>query len=210
MSQSHIEEHGSVGKDSPRTNQYPSRSDTTTTTTTTTSTTTSTTTTTTTTATMKGPKEIVAESLAHALADFFVIDPTTVQTNLLHNAGITLNEVSLKERIINIHETTCATIHGGVQRVTFSWSWGGDGKGSDWVKDAKLDIIGLSLEVTLSNIISLEEIKQDEINHSTPEQEFENIEVKKGISAYIEYVFVCLLAPRVTVKYDCHGQITKI
>jgi hypothetical protein len=159
---------------------------------------------------MKGPKEIVAESLAHALADFFVIDPTTVQTNLLHNAGITLNEVSLKEQKFNIHETTCATIHGGVQRVTFSWSWGGDGKGSDWVKDAKLDIIGLSLVATLSTIIPIEENKQDETNHSTPEQELENIEVKKGISAYIEYVFVCLLAPCVTIKYGCRGQRTKI
>lgn len=137
---------------------------------------------------MKGPKEIVAESLAHALADFFVIDPTTVETNLLHHAGMTLKEIPLKEQSIQIHETTCVTINGGVQQVTFSWSWGGNGKGSDWVKDAKLNIQGLSLVARLSTMKPLEIIQKDNTNHheQMPEQELEIIEAKKGLSAYIE------------------------
>jgi hypothetical protein len=39
---------------------------------------------------MKGPKGILAESIATALADFFVVDQAAVETNLLRDAGIFL------------------------------------------------------------------------------------------------------------------------
>jgi hypothetical protein len=136
---------------------------------------------------MKGPKEIVAESLANALADFFVIDPTMVETNLLHNAGITLKHVLWKEQTWPIHHdniiTYYATLRGSVENVRFSWSWGG----SDWIKDARLTMIGVNFAVTLSEEAWTEPSKKkqdepDKLQHKHKE----DLRPKKGISAYIE------------------------
>jgi hypothetical protein len=134
---------------------------------------------------MKGPKEIVAESLANALADFFVVDPTMVETNLIRNAGITLKHVQLKEMKLPIKNATCAAINGTVEQVSFSWSWGGDTKGSDWVKDARLTIVGLNFAAKLSAeaLVLPTKKKGDE---RAKQHEAEDLRPKKGVSAYIE------------------------
>jgi len=130
---------------------------------------------------MKGPKEFVAESLANALADFFIVDPSAIETKLIRNAGITLKDVRLKAIILPIHERLSAKINGSVQEVKFSWSWGRDDEGgSDWVKNVTLDIIGLHFVAKLSSEMaqpsSIDAKGEEEASSST----------KSGIALYIE------------------------
>ncbi len=133
---------------------------------------------------MKGPKEMLAELLTEALADFFVIDPATVETNLISNAGITLKDVQLKEMKIPINDNAGAIINGGVNHVNFSWSWGGDGKGSDWIKDTRLSIVGVTFFVLLSGE-KLESTVKTNTNEEK-RQDDENAATKNGLATYIE------------------------
>lgn len=106
---------------------------------------------------MKGPKGILAESIATALADFFVVDQAAVETNLLRDAGIFLRNTKLKPQTIHLSSSSpyvTAHVEGVVQDVAFQWHWGKDsdekGGGSDWVKDVKLTISGLNFTAVLS------------------------------------------------------------
>jgi len=112
---------------------------------------------------MKSPKAILAESIAAALADYFVIDPAAVETNLFRDAAVTLNDVQLKpvENVpISNDKRTCASITGSVKAVAFQWKWGrgseddstGEHKegGSSFVHSATLSIDGLDFCATLS------------------------------------------------------------
>jgi hypothetical protein len=106
---------------------------------------------------MKGPKGILAESIANALADFFVVDQAAMETNLLHDAGIVLRNTKLKPQRIHLSSSSpflTAHVEGVVQNVAFQWHWGKEsdekGGGSDWVKDVKLTISGLNFSAVLS------------------------------------------------------------
>ena len=102
---------------------------------------------------MKGPQGILAETIAVALADFFVIDQEAMETNLLDNAGIVLRNTTLKPQVVHLSPHITAQIEGVVQSVAFQWHWGQDSEekgGSHWVKDVKLTIAGLNFTVILS------------------------------------------------------------
>ncbi len=102
---------------------------------------------------IKGPKTILAETIAHALADYFVVDEKSMESNLLSDAGIKLHGTQLQPQDgIEISPTTRASIRGLVQYVAFEWHWGKSQQegGSDWVKDVRLSISGLRFTITLT------------------------------------------------------------
>eukprot|EP00978_Attheya_sp_CCMP212_P013083 scaffold32689_cov46-Attheya_sp.AAC.4 len=113
---------------------------------------------------IKGPKELLSTAIANALAEFFEVDASKVESNLLKDAKIVLNQVKLrtqkKEFTQQLHQhgtkaVVVATTTGTVEQVTFSWAWsvGGDSdkkNTSNWVKDATLTIQGLQFKTQLS------------------------------------------------------------
>jgi len=117
---------------------------------------------------MKGPKGVLAEAISKALAEYFVVDPAQIETNLVTNAGLTLHDVRLRpqeqsltfttncpdEKITSCTETAdniTAHLHGSVSKVAFHWKWGSSSKqgGSSWVNSAELTIDGLKVTVAL-------------------------------------------------------------
>ena len=51
---------------------------------------------------IKGPKAILSSAITNALADYFVVDPTKIETNLLSGAKIVLHSVPLKTQTSTI------------------------------------------------------------------------------------------------------------
>jgi hypothetical protein len=45
---------------------------------------------------VKGPKTLLASAIAEFLAEFFLVDPTKIESNLLVDAKIVLNHVQLR------------------------------------------------------------------------------------------------------------------
>ena len=119
---------------------------------------------------IKGPKAILSSAIANALAEYFLVDPTNIESNLLQNAKITLNRVDLKPQSSTIplrnsdgdgdgDYTTVITTTGRVDKVVFSWAWsvgggGGDNKTStgEWIRDAVLLIDGAKFECSLEHV----------------------------------------------------------
>lgn len=139
---------------------------------------------------IKGPKTILAEAIANALADYFVIDQKSMETKLLSDAGIKLHATQLKpQNGILVTPTTRASIRGLVQYVAFQWHWGKSQKegGSDWVKDARLIISGLRFTVTLTPADSPQDILATSSNHNLVKEEEPNVKTDPtGIMAYVQ------------------------
>ena len=120
---------------------------------------------------IKGPKAILSSAIANALEEYFIVDASTIESNLLSDAKIVLRNVQLKEQttIIPINsagKSTKITITGCVESVTFSWSWSvGDVM---WVNDSMLTIDGAKFEANLDHI---ERIKVDTSNVTDKEEE---------------------------------------
>ena len=68
------------------------------------------------------PKRLLATYLANSLAEFFVINPEKIETNLVNDSKIILCDVALKEQKI-IKKSSTTTISGSVERIEFSWTW---------------------------------------------------------------------------------------
>jgi len=149
---------------------------------------------------MKSPKGILSESIAEALADYFVVDPKHISTNLVSDAGVTLRNVALKPLdAVRINAQAVVSVTGSVRSVAFHWKWGGDSEmegGSSFVKDAKLSIDGLDFTACLSNNNNSNPTSQPETNsdnnsnQAAPSAEQEQVAVpenQKGkIKAYID------------------------
>ena len=94
---------------------------------------------------------MLAEALANALSDFFMVNPSMIETRLIREAGITLSRIELKPQQMDLNDATCAEVTGTVKRVSFQWAWGKDDKkGTDWIKDVNLVLEGLCFQVQLS------------------------------------------------------------
>jgi hypothetical protein len=110
---------------------------------------------------IKGPKAILSSAIANALAEYFVVNPTNIESNLLSDAKITLNQVQLKPLSSILPHNSCgdATListTGYVDKVVFSWVWsvgggGGDKKTGEWIRDAVLVIEGAKFECSLEH-----------------------------------------------------------
>jgi hypothetical protein len=74
------------------------------------------------------PKSLLASKLSASLADYFYVDPTAIESNLVTDTKIVLSTVRLKP---------CGSLLvGGVDSIEFSWKWGGSADGStSFVRD---------------------------------------------------------------------------
>mmetsp|Transcript_16957 Transcript_16957/g.30462 ORF Transcript_16957/g.30462 Transcript_16957/m.30462 type:complete len:869 (+) Transcript_16957:238-2844(+) len=100
---------------------------------------------------IKGPKAILSSAIANALGEYFVVDPQTIESNLLKDAKIVLRHVKLKEKVTRIPinstgKSTCITISGHVDEVSFTWSWSVGRREVMWVNDAMLTIVGAKFQ----------------------------------------------------------------
>jgi hypothetical protein len=136
---------------------------------------------------MKGPKGIIAEQIANALGEFFVVDQKAMETRLLSDAQIVLHDTKLKPQVVVVSKRLTATIDGIVGAVAFQWHWGHDTEhegGSDWVKDAKLTIGGLKFTAALSET----ELKADG-EPSQDGEEKEKVEaIEEVMTGFMGYV----------------------
>jgi len=149
---------------------------------------------------IKGPKEILATSIAEALAEFFEVDASMIESNLLNDSKIILNWVRLRPQTYEairqpLHNAkkavVMATSTGVVEQVIFTWTWAlgstnSDGVGS-WVNDATLTLRGLNFKTQLSY-----GIYSDETKTVTPipqgrkkSQKLEKIKKEGKLEAYI-------------------------
>jgi hypothetical protein len=94
---------------------------------------------------MKGVKGLLAEALAGALSEYFLVDPSMIETRLTGAAGIDLVQIELNRQHIDLQGCRFE-LTGSVQRVGFHWTWGKDAQGSDWIKDVSLVLTGLDFQ----------------------------------------------------------------
>ncbi|KAG7353455.1 hypothetical protein IV203_002810 [Nitzschia inconspicua] len=118
---------------------------------------------------MKGPKALISSAIAEALAEYFVIDVNLVESNLLTDTKIALQNVQLKPISSTVApentfgNSTKVYITGVVEKVVFSWSWSLTGGGKSWVKDAVLTILGVKFKAELTQedkLYPLEQLKE--------------------------------------------------
>ena len=76
---------------------------------------------------MKGPKALISSAIAEALAQYFVIDESLIQKNLLKDTKIALHDVTLRPQksVVTPKNTfgksTHVNITGSTEEVVFSW-----------------------------------------------------------------------------------------
>ena len=87
------------------------------------------------------PKQLLASYLSKSLAEFFNVDPAKVETNLIRDAKVGLNQIEIKERRIGRR----LLVSGSVDRIEFSWVW----DTHSWITDVKLTIFGVRIHVNL-------------------------------------------------------------
>ncbi|KAL9186047.1 hypothetical protein ACHAXT_005285 [Thalassiosira profunda] len=108
----------------------------------------------------QGPKAILSSAIAGALDEYFVVDASKIESNLLTDAKIVLRHVELREQASHIPlnsagKSTQITLNGHVEEVAFSWAWSvGD---AAWVTDAVLTISGAKFEARLEHVDRIEE-----------------------------------------------------
>jgi len=140
---------------------------------------------------MKGPKAVLSSAIATALGEFFVVDASQIESNLLRDAKIVLSDLELCPITAALpNPAYSVTITGSVQKVIFAWAWGKSKQngGGDWIKDATLEIYGIqvhakSTEERLGEDIptsAAENIEQAAAEHMEEEHK------TKGLKAYVE------------------------
>ena len=157
---------------------------------------------------IKGPKAILSSAIANALEENFIVDASTIESNLLSDARIVLRNVQLKEQTSTIPinsagKSTRITVTGCVDEVSFTWSWSvGD---VVWVTDAVLTIDGARFQAKLEHaertnevVDSIKETGEDEIKIDDRREAFVNPstidstsarqikEQKGGLSGFVE------------------------
>ena len=89
----------------------------------------------------QSPKSLLSSYLASSLGEFFEVDPALIQSNLLQDTKIVLQDIRLKP----IYEKTLV-VDGVVSEIEFSWTWGGDGT-TQFVRDVVLKIRGANFRL---------------------------------------------------------------
>src|SRR6056300_1306376 len=109
---------------------------------------------------IKGPKAILSSAIANALAEYFIVNPSQIESNLLSDANITLHNVQLKSTVTTLTAinsyggSTVLTTSGCVDKVTFSWVWSVSRDVSataEWIKNAVLVIEGVKFVCRLEH-----------------------------------------------------------
>mmetsp|Transcript_32081 Transcript_32081/g.77565 ORF Transcript_32081/g.77565 Transcript_32081/m.77565 type:complete len:1371 (-) Transcript_32081:1674-5786(-) len=91
------------------------------------------------------PKNLLAQYLSQSLAQFFNVDPKLVQTNLIQDAKVVLNNININERCISGGGGAYLKVSGVIEQIEFTWVWGS----SELIKDARLTVRGVSVHVTV-------------------------------------------------------------
>ena len=86
------------------------------------------------------PKKLLASYLSKSLAEFFCVDPECVETNLVHDAKVVLNEIEIKQRRLG-----GLLVSGSVNQIEFAWTW----SATSFITDATLTIKGVSIHVNI-------------------------------------------------------------
>ena len=150
-----------------------------------------------------GPKAILSSAISNALAEFFVVDATTIESNLVSDAKISLKNVQLREQVhrlpVNsVGKSTKITITGTVESVEFRWAWVVSGSTESWVKDALLTIRGAKFKAALAHedMAELRELSMNEpaedvrvkyVDPKTIDSAYKrNIQKQGGLGAYIQ------------------------
>lgn len=100
---------------------------------------------------MKGLKAVLASAIATALGEYFVVDASNIESKLLHDAKIKLEDLELRPIHFSLPNTIYfVTLTGSVKKVVLTWAWGKShtlfgGGSSDWVQDAALEICGIAI-----------------------------------------------------------------
>lgn len=96
---------------------------------------------------VNGPKRILSSAIANALGEYFDVDATSIEANLIKDARIVLKHVALKKQtscvpINSVGNSTVITVTGSVEEVSFTWAWSVGGSDQQWIRDAVLTITG--------------------------------------------------------------------
>jgi hypothetical protein len=92
---------------------------------------------------IQSPKSLLANKLASSLSTYFDIDPNSIQTSLAGDAKIELQNTRLKPLLVR----RCLLV-GSVERVEFSWKWGGSADGStSFIRETVLSIEGIKVRL---------------------------------------------------------------
>ena len=123
----------------------------------------------------KGPRAVLAENIARALSDHFVLDPADIESSLLKDARVVLKNTQLRARRYRSDSVpnTVVSVNGVVEEVEFSWRWSfsggssaltnsatGSSFGSGVVKDVVLTIRGVKAQIALDGWDTLDEGEQ--------------------------------------------------
>jgi len=123
----------------------------------------------------KGPRAVLAENIARALSEHFVLDPADIESSLLTDARIVLKNTKLRPRRYrsdNVPQTV-VSVNGIVEEVEFSWRWSfsggssatansttGSSSGSGVVQDVVLAIRGIKTHIVLDGWDTLDKEEQ--------------------------------------------------
>ena len=91
------------------------------------------------------PKNLLASQLSLALAQFFDVDPKRVETNLIRDAKVVLNDIEIKERRLGDGGDSYLRVSGSMEQIEFSWVW----DSAALIKDVKLTVRGVSVHVSV-------------------------------------------------------------
>jgi len=84
-------------------------------------------------------KKKLARYLAESISEYFEVDPESIESSLVRDGRLLLQELRLKP----LYVISGTRIEGEVEKVEFSWKWGGSKDGStEFVRDAVLAISG--------------------------------------------------------------------
>lgn len=77
---------------------------------------------------LRGPKAILSSAIANALGTYFELDASAIESNLIKDAKIVLNQVKLKQQTARLAlnsagNATVFTVNGCVERVELKWEW---------------------------------------------------------------------------------------
>eukprot|EP00804_Cyclotella_cryptica_P010765 CCRYP_005537-RC/>CCRYP_005537-RC protein AED:0.22 eAED:0.22 QI:177/1/1/1/1/1/3/888/691 len=135
----------------------------------------------------KGPKAILSSAIANALGTYFEVDANAIESNLVRDAKIVLNDVRLKKQVSRLPlnsagNATIFTVTGGVETVEFKWDWSVGFGAQQLVKNAVLSIKEANFECELEHDV-LQDVENS--SHSIDASSFVNIETIDAVTEQV-------------------------
>ncbi|KAL9180858.1 hypothetical protein ACHAXT_011311 [Thalassiosira profunda] len=90
------------------------------------------------------PKSLLASHLSRSLAEFFDVDPNSVEANLVRDAKVVLNDIAIKERDVGDARGDHLRVSGQIRQIEFAWAWDSS---AVFMKDVRLTVRGVEVHV---------------------------------------------------------------